>query len=230
MEKIKGVKISSRKIEIAKFFVFALFLILVLGLFILHFYFDYSIQDLIDFPKQFGNCSLLIIFIMLVISSFLGVIFQVPVAIASLSLNYYLAFLLSWAGLLIGSVMLFFFSRYFGREYFEDKFSKSEKFKHYDYWFKTHGFWAILIFRLIGFIPFELINIFAGLSRIRFRDFFWGTFFGFIPGILITVYFMSTLKTLWSWQFFVASGLLTVFSLAPLLFKKIRMMVFGRRC
>ena len=167
------------------------------------------------------------LFFLVIVTSFIGVIFQIPVAVAALKLNFFWAFIVSWLGLTVGSVLTFYFARYFGRSYFEKKFSKSEKFKHYDSWFRSHGFWAIILFRLITLIPFEIVNIFAGLSRVKFKDFFWGSFFGLVPGILISVYFISTLKTIWSWHFFVASLLMTIFSLTPLAFRKIRKLIFA---
>ena len=42
---------------------------------------------------------------------------------------------------------------------------------------------AVIAFRIIPVAPFSLINLVAGVSAISLRDFFFGTFFGIIPGI-----------------------------------------------
>ena len=43
------------------------------------------------------------------------------------------------------------------------------------------GFWAVLYVRLIPGVPFNTLNLAAGLSRLRARDMFGGTAIGFAP-------------------------------------------------
>lgn len=46
------------------------------------------------------------------------------------------------------------------------------------------GLPAVIFFRIIPVAPFSIINLIAGVSAISFRDFFWGTLVGIIPGII----------------------------------------------
>jgi uncharacterized membrane protein YdjX (TVP38/TMEM64 family)/phosphatidylserine/phosphatidylglycerophosphate/cardiolipin synthase-like enzyme len=46
------------------------------------------------------------------------------------------------------------------------------------------GMPAVIFFRIIPVAPFSIINLIAGVSTISFRDFFWGTLIGIIPGII----------------------------------------------
>lgn len=46
------------------------------------------------------------------------------------------------------------------------------------------GLLTMLIVRIVPVAPFSIINLVAGASHIRFRDFLWGTIFGMTPGIL----------------------------------------------
>jgi hypothetical protein len=48
---------------------------------------------------------------------------------------------------------------------------------------------AIFLLRLVTILPYEIVNVLAGLSRGRFVPFIWATFFGVMPGTLITIYF-----------------------------------------
>lgn len=71
------------------------------------------------------------------------------------------------------------------------------------------GLLTILVLRIVPVAPFAVINLVAGGSRIRFRDFSLGSLFGIIPGILgITLVADRVLATLRS------PGLMTILALA----------------
>ncbi|BBA34572.1 phospholipase D [Methylocaldum marinum] len=56
-------------------------------------------------------------------------------------------------------------------------------------WLRHRGLLAMLTVRLIPVAPFTVVNLVAGASHIRFRDFLLGTIFGMVPGTLaITVF------------------------------------------
>ncbi len=55
------------------------------------------------------------------------------------------------------------------------KMRKSEEF------LEKHGVAAILVARLLPFVPFDPISYAAGMARMRFWPFFWATFLGQIP-------------------------------------------------
>ncbi len=52
------------------------------------------------------------------------------------------------------------------------------------------GILAVLIVRLLPIAPFTLVNVVAGASHIRLRDYLIGTFLGMAPGITATVLFV----------------------------------------
>jgi len=43
---------------------------------------------------------------------------------------------------------------------------------------------TVIIVRIVPLAPFTVINMFAGASRIRFRDFVLGSAIGLLPGII----------------------------------------------
>jgi uncharacterized membrane protein YdjX (TVP38/TMEM64 family) len=47
-----------------------------------------------------------------------------------------------------------------------------------------HGVMTVIIVRIVPLAPFTVINMFAGASRIRFRDFVLGSAIGLLPGII----------------------------------------------
>jgi uncharacterized membrane protein YdjX (TVP38/TMEM64 family) len=55
------------------------------------------------------------------------------------------------------------------------------------------GIIAMMIVRILPIAPFTIVNIVAGASHIRLRDFLLGTLFGMTPGIVLTVTFVHNL-------------------------------------
>jgi phospholipase D1/2 len=55
------------------------------------------------------------------------------------------------------------------------------------------GILAVFIVRLLPIAPFTFVNMIAGASHIRLRDFALGTLFGLMPGILVIALFVDRL-------------------------------------
>lgn len=55
------------------------------------------------------------------------------------------------------------------------------------------GIFAMVVIRLLPVAPFSIVNVIAGASGIRFRDYLLGTLIGMSPGIVITVTFVHHL-------------------------------------
>jgi len=55
------------------------------------------------------------------------------------------------------------------------------------------GILAMLIIRMLPIAPFTVVNMVAGASHIRFRDYLIGTLLGMLPGITMTVTFVHHL-------------------------------------
>jgi len=55
------------------------------------------------------------------------------------------------------------------------------------------GIWTILLLRIIPVAPFAVINLLAGASHIRLRDYVLGTLVGMIPGVLLLSLFFGSL-------------------------------------
>jgi len=71
-----------------------------------------------------------------------------------------------------------------------------------------NGFYITLYLRIVPVIPYNAFNLLAGASPISFRDYFWASVIGMIPG---TVLFAVLGDALWhpaSPRFFIALGLI----------------------
>jgi phosphatidylserine/phosphatidylglycerophosphate/cardiolipin synthase-like enzyme/uncharacterized membrane protein YdjX (TVP38/TMEM64 family) len=55
------------------------------------------------------------------------------------------------------------------------------------------GLLAVVLVRLLPVAPYSIVNVVAGASQIRLRDFLLGTFLGLLPGVLGTVLFVDRL-------------------------------------
>ena len=58
-----------------------------------------------------------------------------------------------------------------------------------------HGLTAILIVRILPVAPFTIVNIMAGASEVRFRDFILATFLGMLPGLVLMTLFGDRLHS-----------------------------------
>lgn len=61
---------------------------------------------------------------------------------------------------------------------------------------RTRGLAAVILVRVVPSGPFTLMNLVAGASSIRFRDFLLGTVIGMTPGVLVTVGLIHGVRTL----------------------------------
>ncbi len=95
------------------------------------------------------------------------------------------------AGAALGASLSFVLGRYLLREF--AKGLLVGRLGELDRKAEKHGFSLIFYLRLLLF-PFIVLNYGAGVTRIRFRDYFWGTFLGTMPSIVIVSYFFGSLK------------------------------------
>lgn len=94
-------------------------------------------------------------------------------------------------GATLGATLSFVLGRYFLRNF--AKGMLRGKLDELDRRAEKHGFSLVFYLRIVWF-PFILLNYGAGATRIRFGDYFWGTFLGTMPAIVITSYFFGSLK------------------------------------
>ncbi len=90
----------------------------------------------------------------------------------------------------LSAVGEFLVARYLARETIE-KFLKG-KMGNIDDAIEKKGFVTVLLIRLIPNLPWDIQNLGLGLTKVKFRDYFWATFLGIMPGSFALVYFGSS--------------------------------------
>ncbi len=128
-------------------------------------------------------------------------------------------------GATIGACNAFLASRYFLGDFVQEKYA--DKLSGFNSEIKSNGAGYLLTLRFIPVFPFFLINLLAGLTKVRFFTFFWTTSAGILPASLVYTYTGSNLAELksvsgiFSWKILSVLILLGVFSILPGFLKKI---------
>ena len=140
----------------------------------------------------------------------------------------YWGFVYVWFGAMIGSSAAFVIGRTLGREFASGLIG--DKLKKYDDAIARNGFATVLYLRLVYF-PFTPMNFGMGLTKVRFRDYFFGTGLGIIVGTFIFTFFIGTLKDVWasgdwgqliSFKVFFSIGLFVFSFFIPKIIKKVK--------
>ena len=140
----------------------------------------------------------------------------------------YWGFVYVWFGAMAGASAAFFIGRTLGREFASSLIG--DKLKKYDDGIERNGFATVLYLRLVYF-PFTPMNFGMGLTKVHFRDYFFGTGLGIIVGTFIFTFFIGTLKEVWvsgnwaeliSFKVFFSIGLFIFSFFIPKIIKKIK--------
>jgi uncharacterized membrane protein YdjX (TVP38/TMEM64 family) len=115
-------------------------------------------------------------------------------AIGAAIFGPYRGFLYVWVGAMIGASAAFFVGRSLGREFAASL--TGDRLRKYDDAIERNGFATVLYLRLVYF-PFTPMNFGMGLTKVRFRDYFFGTGLGIIVGTFIFTFFVGTVKQVW---------------------------------
>jgi len=116
-------------------------------------------------------------------------------ALGAIIFGAYWGFVYVWVGAMAGASAAFFIGRYLGREFTASLIG--DKLKRYDDAIERNGFAAVLYLRLVYF-PFTPMNFGMGLTKVHFWDYLFGTGLGIIVGTFIYLFFIGTLKAVWS--------------------------------
>tara|TARA_B100001057_G_C22527882_1_gene824576 strand:- start:50 stop:772 length:723 start_codon:yes stop_codon:yes gene_type:complete len=188
MEKSKKVKLF-----------IGLFYITIVGLFLYYLFSKFSLQQLTsyDFIKDnvdyfskikksnlFLLSSSFLLFTILWVFPFLG--FGSPVALlGGFILGKWLGVTIVVLGLSIGATFLYIFGNFFLKDFVREKFLN--KFVNLENKFKKSEFFYLLIYRMVGGIPWQLSCILPTLFNVKVVNFFFATLIGIIPQVFLVV-------------------------------------------
>ncbi|HTT74367.1 MAG TPA: TVP38/TMEM64 family protein [Candidatus Binataceae bacterium] len=126
----------------------------------------------------------------------------------------------SMIGAYLGCFVAFGAGRFLGRSFVERVIG--ERLRVLGEKIARNGFYVILYLRLVPVIPYNALNLLAGASPIGFRDYFWASLIGMIPGTILFAFLGDALWHPSSPRFFLAIGLILVCFLGGELFRRAR--------
>ncbi len=88
-------------------------------------------------------------------------------------------------GLTIGSAFLYLFGNFFLRDLIRKIFLS--KFANLEYKIKKSEFFYLLIYRIIGGIPWQIQCLLPTLFNVKIKNYFFATLIGLFPGIFLAV-------------------------------------------
>ncbi len=140
----------------------------------------------------------------------------------------YRGFVYVWVAAMLGAAGAFLIGRYLGREFAASLIG--DRLQKYDDAIERNGFATVLYLRLVYF-PFTPMNFGMGLTKVRFRDYLWGTGLGILVGTFIFTFFVGTIKEVWAtgqwanlltWKVFFSLGLFVFSLFIPKLINKLK--------
>lgn len=172
--------------------IFVFFVVLVLTSLLLYYFLadSFSLTEARLHMKNFGILTPLIFIIFYTI----GTIFipSTPfMAIAGILFGFKYGLLYTIIGGFLSSLIVFIFSRKLGKEKME-KILEHKYLKYlseYNKKLETGAVWDLIILRNTPIMPFNVLNILMGVSKIKTEEYIIGTVVGLIPSNIITVYF-----------------------------------------
>jgi uncharacterized membrane protein YdjX (TVP38/TMEM64 family) len=188
MEKTKKIKI----------FIGLSYLIL-LSVFLFLFFSKFSIQEITsyDFIKEnriffleLKNSNLILVSIIFLIFTILWVFpflgFGSPIALlGGFIFGKWIGTIVVILGLSFGATFLYIFGNYFLKDIIRERFSK--KFQNLQVKFKDSEFLYLLVYRLVGGIPWQLSCLLPTIFNVKISNFYFATLIGVIPTVFLMV-------------------------------------------
>lgn len=184
---------------------------------------DFAPENLRNFLIRFGVWGPVVF---IGIYSLRAIVVVIPVGAMSLAGG--LAYGKWWGtvyiliGATLGACISFLLARYLGRRFIESfGWLHKGRIKSFDEGTEKHGFRMILFLRLVPLFQYDAINYGFGLSKMKFRDYAFGSLIGMAPGGFINAMLGSSLDNILSVQFFLALGIFILLMFAPAIYKAI---------
>lgn len=190
----------SKKAKI-KLLLFGIFLILsitlVLSPNVRSFLTHENIQDFLDDSGKIAPIVYIISYAVFIVLTLPGTLVTV---VGATFFPLFEAFFLVLAGAMLGSSLSFGIGRLLGREAIESLLGKDSPWiERLSVWverFEENGLMSVAYMR-IAYVPFSILNYLAPLTGIKFRDFFFGTLIGILPGSFVFVFLGNALTEAW---------------------------------
>ena len=94
-------------------------------------------------------------------------------------------------GSILGASCAFLTGRYLTRDWVSKQIEGNQKFKAIDLAVAKEGWKIVLLTRLSPIFPFNLLNYAFGVTQVSFKDYFFASWIGMLPGTVMYVYIGS---------------------------------------
>jgi len=190
---------------------------------------DYLKPDVLDlFLNTLGPWAPFIFILIFAVSLCVAVPASILTLLGAGIFGAYWGFLYAWVGAVAGASGAFFIGRTLGRDFVGSFIG--DRLKKYDDAIERNGFATVLYLRLLN-TPFMPMNFGIGLTRVGFRDYFFGTGLGVMVSLFFVSFLGGTMKEVWvsgnwgelvSFKVLLALALFVVSIFIPMIIKKIQ--------
>lgn len=150
-----------------------------------------NIDSVAEYIRSFGAWAVAISFLMMILQAIAAPIPAFFITVSNAMIwGWGWGSLLSWSSAMAGAAVCFWIARIYGRE-ITQKFVSKTSLENVDEFFIKYGKKAILVARLLPFVPFDPISYAAGLTGMGFWGFFLATGIGQLPATLVYSYAAS---------------------------------------
>ncbi|MDE0085300.1 MAG: TVP38/TMEM64 family protein [Candidatus Poribacteria bacterium] len=154
-----------------------------------------SIETAREYITSYGLFAPLISATLMIFQSVIAPLPAFLITIANGALfGFWWGMLLSWSSAMLGAALCFHIARFLGAKHVAKIVSQPVVNKT-DQFIQRYGNYAILIARLIPYIPFDVVSYAAGLTRIRFIGFWLATGIGQLPATAVYTYLGNRIST-----------------------------------
>jgi len=151
---------------------------------------NFDLEQIRQYLKNFGIWAPLVFVLFYTVSTIF--IPSTPfMAIAGLLFGFKYGLIYTVIGGFLSSIIVFAVARKLGKERVESILENKylRQLDEYNKRLKVGAIRDLIILRITPIMPFNILNILMGVSRIKTDDYILGTLFGLIPSNILTVYF-----------------------------------------
>lgn len=136
--------------------------------------------------ERLGNPGSIWVIAGIMLASIAAVPLGLIIAVVALLFGPLLGALLTLSGATIGAAISYGLGSYLGHDAL-CRFA-GDRVNRYSRQLGKRGILAVIVIRLLPIAPFAIVNMVAGTTHVRWRDFLLGTVIGMIPGVILIGY------------------------------------------
>ncbi|KAB2954574.1 TVP38/TMEM64 family protein [Heliorestis acidaminivorans] len=176
-----------------------------------------NMSGLRDYILSFGIAAPLVSFLLMIFQAFVSPIPSILIFIVNGAIfGKWLGFFLSWFSSLASALFCFWLARQLGRP-FVAQFVKAGFLAEIDDFLAHYGSMAVMLTRMLPFMPFDFTSYAFGLSRVTWWSFTWGTAVGQTPAIVFYNFLGYRSFAFWEYVLYFTLWLLLLIILTPLI-------------